>query len=158
MHPQRRHSLEGHPGGGRLVQCQPAEGGPSARWFLPARATGLAPRISVAETRKQLTLKLACALPCSFSSPNPLPVSSQCSSLPARLLPAGPRPRTMTHALPLRPNCPAFPQVGIVSGGAGQCAGPALPGVFLRLDHYMDWWVRTGAPVFQSFTPSVRTG
>ncbi|KAL4451284.1 hypothetical protein ABPG77_009356 [Micractinium sp. CCAP 211/92] len=30
-------------------------------------------------------------------------------------------------------------QVGIVSGGAGQCAGPALPGVFLRLDHYRDW-------------------
>ncbi|KAL4420810.1 hypothetical protein ABPG75_010466 [Micractinium tetrahymenae] len=30
-------------------------------------------------------------------------------------------------------------QVGIVSGGAGECAGPALPGVFLRLDHYRDW-------------------
>lgn len=30
-------------------------------------------------------------------------------------------------------------QVGIVSGGAGECAGPSLPGVFLRLDAYRPW-------------------
>ncbi|PSC70692.1 serine protease 30-like [Micractinium conductrix] len=30
-------------------------------------------------------------------------------------------------------------QVGIVSGGAGECDGPSLPGVFLRLDTYWPW-------------------
>lgn len=30
-------------------------------------------------------------------------------------------------------------QLGVVSGGAGQCGGPALPAVFSRLDAYRGW-------------------
>ena len=30
-------------------------------------------------------------------------------------------------------------QVGIVSGGAGECGGPSLPVVFSRADHYQPW-------------------
>lgn len=34
---------------------------------------------------------------------------------------------------------PAPNQVGIVSGGAGECGGNALPGVFTKVPVYYDW-------------------
>lgn len=46
--------------------------------------------------------------------------------------------RQRSHPAPC-PAAPPPPQVGTVSGGAGECGGNALPGVFTKVPAYYDW-------------------